>query len=89
LLSKEEARRIAVNIAIAGAVKQGLTADSTLWAVVPIKARMGFTKSSKMAVSGYYWFSADAFTSIVDGEFDLNVLVCFENPCSNKYEQDP
>jgi hypothetical protein len=24
----------------AGAVKQGLTADSTLWAVVPIKARM-------------------------------------------------
>ena len=24
---------------------------------------------------------------IVDGEFDINVLVCFENPCSNKYEQ--
>jgi hypothetical protein len=44
-------------------------------------------KSSMMAVSGHYWFSADAFTSIVDGEFDLNVLVCFENPCSNKYEQ--
>jgi hypothetical protein len=36
---------------------------------------------------GYYRSSADAFTRIVDGKLDLNVLVCFENPCSNKYEQ--
>src|SRR6516225_5917365 len=31
--------------------------------------------------------SADAFACIVDGEFAPNVLLCFENPCSNKYEQ--
>ena len=92
LLNRDEARRIAANIVkLPGVTAQALTCGLGAF-YGHIIDRRGFLSAANLgrghhAHRGYHRSSGDAFTSIVGGEFDLNVPVCFENPCSIKYEQ--
>jgi hypothetical protein len=92
LLTRDEARRIAANIAKLRAVAaQALTSGLALFYGHIINRRGPLSAANLRhghhAHRGHHRSTADAFTCGVDGECDLNVLACFENPCSNKYEQ--